>query len=136
MRRRTSQLPLFPGYVFACVSYQTRIELLHTGAVVRVIQVLHPGILLGELRSIRAALAASVDLVHGRVLTRGDRVRVLCGPLKDVEGVILRRRRRRKRERLILNISILGKSVATEIDLHDVECVGPRRFSNGGFCLP
>jgi transcription antitermination factor NusG len=132
VRRRMSRVPLFPGYVFACVDSQTRTEILQTGAVVRVIRVLHPDALLLELRQIRAALDASVDLIPGIALERGDRVRVVCGPMVGVEGLVVRRRRRRKRERLILNVSILGQSVGTEVDLCDVERVRSVRDGRPG----
>ena len=122
-RHRIYMVPLFPSYVFACLTCRTRIEILRTGTIVNVIPVSHPGILLTELREIRAALVAGADLALGLALPRGVRVRVIRGPMAGVEGRVADLRRRRGRERLVLNLSILGQSAVAEIDAWDVERV-------------
>ena len=122
-RHRIYMVPLFPSYVFACLTCRTRIEILRTGTIVNVIPVSHPGILLTELREIRAALVAGADLALGLALPRGVRVRVIRGPMAGVEGRVADLRRRRGRERLVRNLSILGQSAVAEIDAWDVERV-------------
>jgi hypothetical protein len=111
---------LFPSYVFACLTHRARIEMLETGAVVRVHHVHREDILLDELRHVRQALTAGADLTVGPALVRGERVRMIRGPLLGVEGLVVVHRRRGGHPRLVLNISILGQSVTTEIDLLDV----------------
>ena len=127
MRRRSYFLPLFPGYLFACLDHESRTDVLQSGAVFRLIWPGRQDVLLSELRQIRTALEASVDLVVGPVVEKGALVRVVNGPLTGVEGLVKSRRRRGRRERLLLNVSILGRSVSTEIDLRDVERVGKAR---------
>jgi len=115
------EVPLFPSYVFASLASFARVPLLETGAIVRVISVPHPRPLLEELRQIRAALASGADLVTGRALERGMRVRVIYGPLAGIEGLVASRWFRRGRARLVLNVTLLGRGAAVEIDARDVE---------------
>jgi transcription antitermination factor NusG len=53
-------------------------------------------------------------------LSDGDRVRVTCGPLAGVSGILLRHK---DTCRLILSIELLGRSAAVEIDSTIVERV-------------
>ena len=48
----------------------------------------------------------------------GERVRVKCGPLTGVEGILVRKK---NLYRLVLSIKILGKAAAVEIDAFLVE---------------
>ncbi len=131
VRCRVYQVPLFPSYVFACLAPLTRVALLETGAVVRVIQVPRPRLLLEELRQIRAALASGADLVPGRALERGMRVRVINGLLRGIEGLVADRWFRRGRARLVLNVTFLGRGAAVEIDARDVEPIDTPAHGDG-----
>jgi transcription antitermination factor NusG len=122
-RRRLYLLPLFPSYVFACLSPERRIELLETGAIVKVIRVDHPAVLLDELRQIRAALEKGADLTLGPTFKRGERVRVVHGEFAGLEGVVKDFWRRRRRLRLVLNVSALSQSASLHVDVADVERV-------------
>jgi transcriptional antiterminator RfaH len=122
-RRRVYEVPLFPSYVFACLPDGTRVEILRTGGIAKVIAVSHPEILLAELREIRAARAAGANLQPGLAFPRGVRVRVISGPLAGIEGRVADLRRRRSREWLVLNVSFLGQAAVTEIAPWDVERV-------------
>ncbi len=119
-RRRVYALPLFPSYLFACLDEHARLDVLQTNVVVHVFRVDRPDVMLDELRQIRQALAAGAELTVGPELGRGDLVRVVRGPLAGLEGYVLMRRRRAGCPRLVLNVSILGQSAATEIDPFDV----------------
>jgi hypothetical protein len=122
-RRRLYAVPIFPSYVFACLTSRTRFEILRTGTIANLIPVAHPRTLLAELQEVRTALAAGAALAPGPALPRGARVRVVRGPLAGVEGCVQDARRRRGRERLVLNVSILGQSAIVEIDPWDLERV-------------
>jgi hypothetical protein len=120
-RSRTYQLPLFPGYLFACLDGAKRRALLGTGAVLGVIVVKAEREFLEELGQIRAALQSGLEFSSVPALKRGEWVRVLRGPLCGIEGVVADLRRRLKRSRLVLNVGILGRGIAVEIDSTDVE---------------
>ncbi len=116
------RVPLFPGYVFACCAPSLRDLLLESGAIARMIAVLNPAPLLAELEQIRAALAAGVDLAAGPALARGMCVRVASGLLCGVEGRVAGVRR--DRVRLVLNVTLLGRSAEVEVDADTVVPVG------------
>ncbi len=121
-RHRAHQVPLFPGYVFACLGPSAREPLLEGGAIARVIPVPHPALLLDELRQIRRALAAGVDLAAGPSLARGMLVRVASGLLSGVVGRVAWVRRRRVC--LVLNVTLLGRGAVVEVDAEAVAAVG------------
>jgi hypothetical protein len=131
--RRTAQAmsaaPLFPGYLFGCLTAEARIELLRTGMIARVIPVPRPELLLAELRQIRAALAAGVDLEPAPAVERGMWVRVIGGPLDGVLGRVAERRFRRGRTWLVLNVSLLALGARAMVDVRDVE---PLRAAGDG----
>jgi len=122
--RHRAIAPLFSSYVFACADREALGAALEIGRVVRVIRVAREDLFLDELRQIQRAIAGDVELTAGPALERGDRVRVIHGPLIGVEGLVHGLRRRRGHHRLVLNVSMLGRAVATEIDVRDVEKVG------------
>jgi len=121
--RRRAIAPLFPSYLFVCMSPAERRDLLVVGHLARVIPVPQPDLLLAELRQVRDALAAGVDYAVGPALERGTWVRVMRGPMGGVVGRVEDLRRRKRRHRLVLNVSVLGRGVAIEIDALDVERV-------------
>jgi transcription antitermination factor NusG len=119
-RGRRYQMPLFPSYVFACLTYRAQLDVLATSPIARVIPAWHPDLLLAELRQIRRALERGADITVGPALARGELVRVIRGPLAGVEGLVVALRRRRRRHELVLNVTMLGRAVVTEIDVFDV----------------
>jgi len=55
-----------------------------------------------------------------RYLCEGAVVRVCRGPLKDIEGILVKVK---NQARLVLSVTLLSRSVATEVSLSDVEVV-------------
>jgi hypothetical protein len=124
LTRHRALAPLFPSYVFACADREAFVAALEIGRIARVIRVDREDLFLDELHQIRRAIAGDVELMAGPALERGDRVRVVHGPLRGVEGLVQGLRRRRRHHRLVLNVSMLGRAVATEVDVRDVERIG------------
>jgi len=116
-----SLVPLFPGYLFVCPIQEAYGELMRTGTIARRIPVRRPEVLLGELRGIRAVLAAGVGLVSAPALGRGRRARVIGGALRGIMGIVADHRIRRGRVHLVLNVTMLGQGALVEIDVEDVE---------------
>jgi transcription antitermination factor NusG len=113
-RTREIDLPLFPGYVFAQLEADLRLHVLRIPSVTQIIgfggkpAVVDPA----EIAQIRAALESRLPLRPWPHLKAGDRVRVERGPLKGVEGLLLRER---DHLRLVISVEILQRSVAVEI---------------------
>ncbi len=120
--RRPATVPLIPGYVFASLDPRARALLFESGAIARLIPVPDPASLLDELRQIRTAIAAGVDLLAGPALERGMLVRVVRGELAGVLGRVAWVKRRRVR--LVLNVSLLRFGAGVEVDASAVALVG------------
>jgi len=70
-----------------------------------------------EISAIRRAVESKYGIEPHPSLDSGDRVRVKTGPLKDLEGIFIRRK---NSYRLILSIELLGKAIAVEINAANV----------------
>jgi transcription antitermination factor NusG len=122
-RRKLIEYPLFPGYVFVQVpSYPGAfLEVLKTRGVVAFIA-LEPGkptpAVPEEIASLRLLIESGNDIDIYPHLKEGTRVRMKSGPLKYAEGVLAKR----ENEYLfVVNIELLGRSVAVKICVHDIE---------------
>lgn len=125
-RKKMVEVPVFPGYVFARFrdSNATRLDLLRTPGTVRILgqgDQIEP-VPEVEIESIQRLLKADVSCFVHPFLREGAWVRVKRGALKDVEGLLVRVK---SKTRLVLSISLLSQSVATEIDISDVEVIRP-----------
>ena len=69
-----------------------------------------------------AELAAGPDFSVINHLEAGDWGRITAGPLRGLEGVVLRSA---GRWRLIMNVTILGQSVQVDVNSDDVERIDP-----------
>jgi transcription antitermination factor NusG len=125
-RKKQVDLPIFPGYVFArfADTSECRLRILKALGVVRI---LGPGERIepvpdAEIEAVRKLLGSGVAAFSHPFLREGDWVRVKRGPLKHVEGLLVRVK---SQARLVLSVNVLSQSVATEIDAADVAVVRP-----------
>ncbi len=112
-RKVTVELPLFPGYVFLKGSLDQLYSADRTKRVAGIIPVVDQEKIGRELRSLAQALVSRVQLDPYPYLRAGVKVCVRCGPLMGMEGVI---ESRNKRDRLILQVDVLGQATSLEID--------------------
>jgi transcriptional antiterminator NusG len=123
-REKLIERPLFPGYVFASFADEraVRLRVMCTNGAVRILggtTAIEP-IPEWEIANVRRLLERGEGACAHPYLREGCRVRVKRGPLKSVEGIL---ERFNNRARLVLSIELLSRSVATEIDVRDVEPV-------------
>ena len=114
-RVRYLDLPLFPGYVFCRIPKEKHPLVLATTGVVSLVGVQgHPvPIDDREITAIRKMVESRSGAEPWPLLRIGQRVRVRKGPLCGVEGFLLRVK---DSCRLVISLTLLGRSVATEID--------------------
>jgi transcription antitermination factor NusG len=119
-RRVRLRLPLFPGYVFVRLALRDRLQVLEIPSVVRLVGFNgHPTPLpVEEIETISACLATGQLIVPHRYVRRGQRVRVLSGPLEGLMGIVLRQK---NRTRFVISLELLMRSVAVEIDSADFD---------------
>jgi transcription antitermination factor NusG len=121
-RQKLLSLPLFPCYVFIRGGAGRRLQVVNTPGVH---MILNHGerfavIPESEIQAIRRTVEGPFRMEPHPFLRCGDRVRVMCGSLQGVEGILIRKK---NQFRLVLSVDMLAKSVAVEIDAADVESV-------------
>jgi transcription antitermination factor NusG len=80
--------PLFPGYVFALIVLENKPRVFQQDLLARVIPVGDEALFLRQMKDVQAIVASGQELTLRPLLVRGTRVRVICGPLWGVEGVV------------------------------------------------
>jgi len=118
-RRVRLQLPLFPGYVFVRLALRDRLRALQIPGVAKLVGFDgHPAPVPDEdIVAVRACLAGRHPVQPHRYLQRGQRVRVLRGPLAGLAGIVVREK---KTTRLVVSLDLLMRSVSVEFDTADI----------------
>jgi transcription antitermination factor NusG len=119
-RRKISDVPLFPGYVFSCFNRMQRYDLLTTGHIANVLDVVDQEGLLKDLRNIKDACDRGAFLEPAAIVKRGERVRIVDGPLVGLEGIV---KRHSGQYRLLLQVDCIQQAVACEIDIRMVKAL-------------
>ena len=119
-RVRFSLMPLFSGYLFFKADDFDRHKALRSNQIARIIDVRAPERLVRELKDIHKTLSTDAQVYPYDFVTEGQHVRVKKGPLKDVEGVIVRKDRN---YRLVLSVTSIMQAMAVTIDADMVEPV-------------
>jgi transcription antitermination factor NusG len=118
-RRVTLDLPLFPGYVFVHLSLNVRLRVLQLPGVVRLVSFGGLPVALpdAQVEALRAGLNGQLRTQPHPYLGVGRRVRVVRGPFKYGEGILIRKK---AGFRVVLSLEVIMRSVAVEVDLADV----------------
>jgi transcription antitermination factor NusG len=118
-RTKEIDVPLFSGYVFCRFSQEAKARVLNTPAISRVVEFggRPAPVADADIEAIRAIVTARAPVRPWPHLKPGDRVRVERGPLRGVEGVLLRGR---DAVELIVSVELLQRSVAVRVDAASV----------------
>lgn len=117
-RVRHSFVPLFPGYVFAPVDDEQRRAALATNTVARWLSIPDERMLVTDLRAIKRLIDSEHPLTPEARLEPGQLVRVKSGPLRGVEGMVVKRR---GEQRLVVAVRFLNQGASIELEDVDVE---------------
>jgi transcription antitermination factor NusG len=122
LRRRvkSSLVPLFPGYLFIHGSDNERIAAMRTNRVSRIERIVDAARLRKDLHRMASLIATDMPMTPEARLGPGDPVRVRSGPLRGIEGVVIRRNRR---TRLLVAVDYLRQGASVEIDDFMLEAV-------------
>ena len=123
-RQKHLSLPLFPCYVFVRGGLDRRLPIVTTPGVHMILSRGDKAAIIpeDEIQAIRLTMESNFQIEPHPFLKCGDRVRVTCGSLQGVEGILVRKK---NVFRLILSVEMLAQSVAVEINASDVEPVTP-----------
>lgn len=112
-RKRRSEVPLFPGYVFAHCTDENRQTALKTGRVVATLVPENPARLANELQQISRVLESGETVVFERRIEPGRTVRIKSGAFEGLEGKVVSRR---GQDHLIVEVSFLQQGASIAID--------------------
>ena len=123
-RAKQIWLPLFPCYVFIREGMDRQLQILTTPGMIHIVGWAgRPAIVpQAQLDAVRQIIESSLIVETHPYLKSGDRVRVKTGPLSGLEGILTRKK---GEARLVVSIDMLGRSAAVEIDVLNVERIGP-----------
>jgi transcription antitermination factor NusG len=115
-------LPLFPGYLFVRIDIQNQLPVLQTSGVARFVGFGQKPATISdnEIAQLEAAVASGIDLSPHPFLAVGDRVRIKCGPLTGLTGILTRDK---QRLRVVLSVELISRSISVELSSTDVELV-------------
>jgi len=116
--------PLFPGYVFCKLSGNERGLVMTTPGVIRVVGYggVPSPITDEEIANMRCIVNSTRPSYAWPYLQVGQSVHIVAGPLRGVEGILLRRK---NLVRLVVSIHLLQRSAAVEVDAEWVVSSGP-----------
>ena len=114
-------VPLIGGYIFCVGDFHTRELIYSTGRVVHILNVPRPR----ELAQQLSLLAALVTRTTGPLIVKpeivpGKLVTLTKGTLAGCMGVVVRRK---GVSQLVVNLTVLGTSVAVELPVETAECL-------------
>jgi transcription antitermination factor NusG len=124
-RVKRVSLPLFPCYVFLRGPLVQWLPVLSTPGVHTVVGCggQPATISNAEIDAVRRVVESPMNAEPHPYLKCGDRVRVTAGPLRGLEGLLVRKKNWCK---LLLSVEMLQRSVAVEVDATMIQRVGGR----------
>lgn len=112
-RIRTTEVPLFRGYICFALKKQEHHLLYDSKKLVRIIEVTDQKTFVEEMQAVDRAIRSGEDLMVTPGLTPGRKVLILSGPLQGLEGVVVKRR---KQSQLALSVTMFNQSVLVKLD--------------------
>jgi len=119
-RKKKIDWPLFPGYCFARFHPAERLPILTCTGVVSIVSFdgdVAP-IPEAEIDAIRRVVESDLQYDPCPLIKEGTMVEVTHGPLKGVQGRLVRKG---THSRLILAVDLIGQAVSVEVDAADVK---------------
>jgi transcription antitermination factor NusG len=126
-------LPLFPGYVFVRMALELKLRVLQVPGVACLVNFAgKPAVVPAEeFGRIQELLNRKVLATPHPYLNVGRRARVLDGPFAGLEGIVIRRN---KRNRLVISLDLIERSIAVELGEANLEPVGTGLATPGHAC--
>ncbi|MGZ6359821.1 MAG: transcription termination/antitermination protein NusG [Bdellovibrionota bacterium] len=121
-RVKELEQPLFPGYLFSRFDFQNRRQLVMAPGVVQIVGNGKTPLAVAEaeIERLQIAVGSEVARQPWPFIEVGERVRVIQGSLRGLEGILINFK---GSHRVVLSISLLQRSVAVEVDLSWVTAI-------------
>lgn len=112
-RTRSSEIPLFSGYICFALDKRDHRLLYGTKKFVRIIKVDNQLRFVKELQAVARAAETQEDLLVRHGLVPGKRIQILSGPMAGYEGVVVQRRTEKQ---LALSVEMFNQTVLVRLD--------------------
>jgi transcription antitermination factor NusG len=114
-RVKTIELPLFSHYVFSQFDFEDRIGVLQTASILSIVSFggVPCPLEARELEALKAIVGSGLPYSPWPLLRTGERVQICGGPLEGVEGILAREK---SEFRVVVNMELLRRAVAVEVD--------------------
>lgn len=121
-RSKIVEVPLFPGYVFFRFNAQNEQPVISIPGVLRFVGTGNSPVPIAdhEIEALQITTKSAVTYGPCKYLEQGQQVQIRNGSLAGMRGSI---ERIKNKQRLILNVSLLRKSMFVEVDGYDVVIV-------------
>jgi len=121
----TLELPLFPNYSFVRIDSRERTQVLKLPGVWYIVSAGQQLLPVPDdyILFLKKGLLAHRIEPHPRIET-GDRVCITSGPMAGVEGILVRQK---NELRVVLELEMIGRSVAVEVGAAEISHVGEAR---------
>lgn len=118
-RKKEVEVPLFSGYCFVRFSQEARLPVQQVAGVVEIVgSGSRPEpIPDAEIEALKTLMTSVLPYDPHPYLHEGMQVEVVRGPLRGVQGILLRKE---KRHRLVIGVRLIQQAAAVEIDVNDV----------------
>ncbi len=116
----TSQLPLFPSYLFHLAEHEGHFAAPGSNRIVRSIPVVDQSGLWRDLAQIRHLINSGVPITREDRLAPGELVEIKSGPLMGLRGKILSRA---SPKRLVVEVDFIHKGASILLDDFTLSCV-------------
>ena len=117
-RKVTFMKPLFSGYVFLRCSDKQQVILFRSGNIVRFLKVYDEAELLIDLNNIYQSTSQNLPIERHPYLEEGYKVKIVKGPYKDVEGIVVDSE---NPEKVIVGIHLIQQAICVEVTPDDIK---------------
>jgi transcription antitermination factor NusG len=123
-RIKERELPLFSGYLFCRFDLRDRVSILKTPAVISIVGIGRVPIPIddAEIEALRCLVGSGVQTQPWPYVAIGQRVRINHGALCGLEGIL---QSFKGRHRVVVSVTLLQRSVATEVDSAWLSAIQP-----------
>jgi transcriptional antiterminator NusG len=112
--------PLFPGYVFLQLKSEQRATIRQNEHVANLLEVIDQATFQMQLDHILMALESKLGVRLAPAIGQGTRVRIKCGPLQGIEGLV---ERRYGMSTVLLRLDFINQAAAVKIDAENLELI-------------
>jgi transcription antitermination factor NusG len=123
-RKKKIWVPLFPGYIFInqVNNPENRYRVLNLPGAVRFVSINGRAEPVPEyqIQAVRRFLEANIALDPYPYIQVGQRVEIIAGPLKGIQGILVQKK---NRFRFVLKVDLIQQAVSMEVDASDIRAL-------------